>query len=81
MNNNKYIGLCKQLLKELKSKGIEDERVLDAIASVPRHLLFDPVFRDKFAYKDIAFPIGQGQTISQPYTVAFQTTLLNVKEG
>lgn len=81
MMSNKYIGLCKQLIKELKAKGIDDKKVLDAIAAVPRHLLFDPVFRDKFAYKDIAFPIGQGQTISQPYTVAFQTSLLNVTRG
>ena len=81
MIGNKYIGLCKQLIKELQQKGIRDEKVLEAISKVPRHLFFDIVFRDQFAYKDIAFPIGSGQTISQPYTVAFQSELLNVKRG
>mgnify|MGYP001327383942 CR=1 FL=1 len=81
MVNSKYIGLCKQLIKELEQKGIRDERVLKAILKVPRHLFFDIVFRDQFAYQDIAFPIGAGQTISQPYTVAFQSELLNVKRG
>jgi len=55
--------------------------VLNAISRVPRHLLFDLVFRDKFSYLDIAFPIGEGQTISQPYTVAFQSELLALKKG
>ena len=81
MNSNKYIGLCKQLIKELDKKGIRDEKVLKAISKVPRHLFFDKVFRDQFAYQDIAFPIGSGQTISQPYTVAFQSELLDVKRG
>lgn len=81
MNSNKYIGLCKQLIKELEKKGIRDEKVLKAISKVPRHLFFDKVFRDQFAYQDIAFPIGAGQTISQPYTVAFQSELLDVKRG
>ena len=81
MIENKYVGLCKQLVIELKEKGIKDENVLKAISMVPRHLFFDPVFRDKFAYQDIAFPIGSGQTISQPYTVAFQSELLNIKRG
>ena len=81
MNTNKYIGLCKQLIKELEKKGIRDEKVLKAISKVPRHLFFDKVFRDQFAYQDIAFPIGSGQTISQPYTVAFQSELLDVKRG
>ena len=62
-------------------RGIKDQKVLNAISSTPRHLLFDLVFRDKFAYQDIAFPIGENQTISQPYTVAFQSELLDVKRG
>ena len=77
----KFKGLCSKLILELKSKGIKDQMVLDAISLTPRHLLFDPVFRDKFAYQDIAFPIGENQTISQPYTVAFQTELLGVRRG
>ena len=77
----KFKGLCSKLVSELKSKGIRDQKVLDAISVTPRHLLFDPVFREKFAYKDIAFPIGENQTISQPYTVAFQTELLAVSRG
>ena len=81
MNDAKYIGLRAKLVEELKSKGIKDKRVLDAINVIPRHLFFDPVFRDKFAYEDAAFPIGEGQTISQPYTVAFQSELLHVKKG
>jgi len=77
----KFKGLCSKLILELKSKGIKDQKVLDAISVTPRHLLFDPVFRDKFAYQDIAFPIGENQTISQPYTVAFQTELLALSRG
>ena len=81
MKEVKYQGLCAKLILELKSKGISDNKVLEAINNTPRHLLFDPVFRDKFAYQDIAFPIGANQTISQPYTVAFQSELLMVKKG
>ena len=81
MNDIKYKGLCAKLILELKSKGIRNKNVLTAISKTPRHLLFDPVFRDKFAYQDIAFPIAKNQTISQPYTVAFQSELLNVKRG
>jgi protein-L-isoaspartate(D-aspartate) O-methyltransferase len=73
-------GLRKKLVEEIKSKGIMDKAVLDAINSVPRHFFMDSSFT-KFAYKDQAFPIGAGQTISQPYTVAFQTELLKVKAG
>jgi len=65
-------GLRKKLVEEIKRKGIKDQSVLDAINKVPRHLFMDSSFT-KFAYKDQAFPIGSGQTISQPYTVAFQT--------
>ena len=70
-------GKRKRLLEELRGKGISDERVLDAIGKVPRHLFMDDVFL-KHAYQDKAFPIAAGQTISQPYTVAVQTVLLNV---
>jgi protein-L-isoaspartate(D-aspartate) O-methyltransferase len=73
-------GLRKKLVEEIKSKGIRDRAVLDAVGNVPRHFFMDSSFT-KFAYKDQAFPIGSGQTISQPYTVAFQTELLKVKPG
>ncbi len=62
----------------VKSKGITDERVLSALGKVPRHFFLDSAF-DELAYEDRAFPIGEGQTISQPYTVAYQTQLLEVK--
>jgi len=65
-------GLRKALVEELRKKGIEDEKVLEAIGKVPRHFFFEETFRNQ-AYKDIAFQIGEGQTISQPYTVAYQT--------
>lgn len=71
-------GLRKKLVDEIRLKGITDERVLEAINQVPRHLFMDSGFI-KFAYRDQAFPIRAGQTISQPYTVAFQTQLLQVK--
>ena len=73
-------GLRKQLVKLLQEKGISDRRVLAAIASVPRHFFLDPAL-DKIAYEDRAFPIGEGQTISQPYTVAYQSELLEVEPG
>jgi protein-L-isoaspartate(D-aspartate) O-methyltransferase len=73
-------GARKKLIEELRKKGIEDERVLDAIGKVPRHVFFHKNFWNQ-AYKDIAFPIGEGQTISQPYTVAYQTQLLHINKG
>ena len=73
--------MCAKLISNLIKKGISDKKVLEAISLTPRHLLIDPVFRDKFAYQDTAFPIGENQTISQPYTVAFQTELLNITRG
>ena len=73
-------GLRKQLVKEVISKGIKDQRVIDAIGKIPRHYFLDEIFLTH-AYEDKAFPIGEGQTISQPYTVAFQSELLEVKEG
>jgi len=77
-NLPKHQGLRNQLVQLLRIKGITDEQVLDAIAEIPRHLFMDSSFID-FAYKDKAFPIGAHQTISQPYTVAFQTALLQLK--
>lgn len=74
----RHKGLRKKLVDEVRFKGIRDERVLEALNKVPRHLFMDSGFIN-FAYKDQAFPIGSGQTISQPYTVAFQTELLEVK--
>jgi len=71
-------GLREKLVEEIRRKGIREERVLEAIRKVPRHLFMDSSFI-KFAYKDQAFPIGSGQTISQPYTVAFQTELLEIQ--
>lgn len=71
-------GMRKRLVEEIVSKGITDERVLLAIGKVPRHLFMESSFV-KFAYKDQAFPIAAGQTISQPFTVAFQSQLLRVQ--
>jgi len=73
----RHQGMRKQLVDALKIKGIKDENVLAAIGRVPRHAFIESTFIN-FAYKDQAFPIGSGQTISQPYTVAFQTQLLEV---
>ena len=66
-------------MQTLVQKGIKDKHVLDAILKIPRHLFLDNAFVE-FAYQDKAFPIGSGQTISQPYTVAFQTELLAIKK-
>lgn len=72
-------GLRKQLVQSLREKGIKDERVLAAIEAIPRHFFLDPAF-ERIAYEDRAFPITAGQTISQPYTVAYQTELLEIKK-
>ncbi len=72
-------GLRKQLVQILRDKGIRDEAVLAAIERVPRHFFLDPAF-ERQAYEDRAFPIVAGQTISQPYTVAYQTQLLDIKK-
>jgi protein-L-isoaspartate(D-aspartate) O-methyltransferase len=74
----RYKGLRKKLVQDIHAKGISDERVLDAMLEVPRHFFLDSAFGEK-AYEDKAFPIGEGQTISQPYTVAYQSQLLEVK--
>ena len=76
-DTHKHQGLRNQLVKTLEEKGIKDKNVLAAIANIPRHLFMDSSFGD-FAYQDKAFPIAADQTISQPYTVAFQTELLQV---
>ena len=76
----KHRGTRNQLVEVVASKGIRDKAVLEAIRAIPRHLFMDSGFEDH-AYQDKAFPISAGQTISQPYTVAFQTELLNVRPG
>ena len=80
IDNYRERGARKQLVELLKRRGIEDKRVLAAISKVPRHYFFDETFWNQ-AYRDIAFPIGDGQTISQPYTVAYQTELLHIERG
>lgn len=80
MDTFRHKGLRHRLVKDIAEKGIKDERVLKAIGAVPRHMFFESSFI-KFAYQDKAFPIGAGQTISQPYTVAFQSELLQVING
>jgi protein-L-isoaspartate(D-aspartate) O-methyltransferase len=74
----KQRGLRNKLVRKLSQKGIKDERVLEAINRVPRHVFFDKALLNH-AYEDKAFPIGEGQTISQPFTVAFQTEKLEIK--
>ena len=76
----RHQGLRKQLIEQLEEKGIHNTKVLAAMSKIPRHLFMDNAFLN-FAYQDKAFPIGSGQTISQPYTVAFQTQLLDPKLG
>ncbi|MBU3681036.1 MAG: protein-L-isoaspartate(D-aspartate) O-methyltransferase [Flavobacterium sp.] len=79
-NTAKHQGLRNQLVAQLQDKGITDVKVLAAIAKVPRHLFLNSSFED-YAYQDKAFPIGADQTISQPYTVAFQSQLLAIEPG
>jgi protein-L-isoaspartate(D-aspartate) O-methyltransferase len=74
----RHKGLRKKLVDTIKNKGITDEKVLHAIERIPRHFFLDSAF-DEVAYEDKAFPIAEKQTISQPYTVAYQTQLLEVK--
>ena len=78
-DTNKHQGRRNQLAKILEEKGITDKNVLAAISKIPRHLFLNSSFED-FAYQDKAFPIGAGQTISQPYTVAFQSQLLEIQK-
>jgi protein-L-isoaspartate(D-aspartate) O-methyltransferase len=78
VDHYRHRGLRNKLVEEVRKKGITDERVLVALGKVPRHFFLDSAF-DNIAYDDKAFPIGEGQTISQPYTVAYQTQLLSLK--
>ena len=78
-DTSKHQGLRNQLVSVLQEKGITDKNVLEAIKKIPRHLFLNSSFED-YAYQDKAFPIGAGQTISQPYTVAFQSQLLEIKK-
>ena len=80
LDSYKHKGLRKKLVEQIKSKGITDQNVLAAIEKVPRHFFMDSSFVE-IAYQDKPFPIGEGQTISQPYTVAFQSELLKIKKG
>jgi protein-L-isoaspartate(D-aspartate) O-methyltransferase len=80
VDNYREQGARKQLVDILRKKGIADENVLNAIGQVKRHFFFDETFWNQ-AYKDIAFPIGEGQTISQPFTVAYQTELLHIRKS
>lgn len=76
----KHKGMRRQLAETVAEKGIKDQRIIDAIGKIPRHFFMDSSF-ENFAYRDVPFPIGAGQTISQPYTVAFQSELLEIKKG
>lgn len=76
----KYKGMRKKLINELREKGISNEDILEAFDRVPRHYFLDNAFAEQ-AYSNMPFQIGSGQTISHPYTVAFQTQLLDVKKG
>jgi protein-L-isoaspartate(D-aspartate) O-methyltransferase len=76
----KHQGMRRKLIQKLRDKGIESERVLGAMGKIPRHIFFENAFLEH-AYQDKAFPIGHGQTISQPYTVAFQSQLLKLQKG
>jgi len=78
LDSFRHQGLRKQLIEYLASKGINNSEVLNAMNKIPRHLFMDNAFVN-FSYQDKAFPIGAGQTISQPYTVAFQSQLLEIK--
>lgn len=80
IDSYRHKGLRKQLIKELGEKGIKSQPVLAALEAVPRHFFLDAVFMEQ-AYSNMAFQIGAGQTISHPYTVAFQTELLDLKKG
>src|SRR5690606_41286807 len=77
----RHQGMRRKLVEALRQKGISDARVLAAIGKVPRHRFIDDSAFERFAYVDQAFPIGCGQTVSQPYTVAFQSGLLEVRPG
>lgn len=75
----RHKGMRRKLVEQLAKKGINDQNILSIINTIPRHIFLDKAF-EEWAYEDKAFPIGNEQTISQPYTVAYQTMLLNVKK-
>ncbi len=77
-DSHRHKGLRVKLVRELEQKGIKDQQILNAFRDIPRHHFLDIAFAD-WAYKDVAFPIDADQTISQPYTVAFQTMLLDIR--
>jgi len=76
----RHKGMRRKLVQLLQKKGIEDKRILEAIGTLPRHFFLDKAF-EEWAYQDKPFPIAKAQTISQPFTVAYQTALLNIKKG
>jgi len=80
LDTYRHKGLRKQLIEKLANKGIHNQKILDAFDAVPRHYFFNGTFLEQ-AYTDMAFQIGAGQTISHPFTVAFQTQLLEVNKG
>lgn len=80
LDTYRHKGLRRQLIDELRARGIKDDAILDAMYALPRHFFLDKAF-EEWAYVDKAFPIGSEQTISQPFTVAYMTTLLDVKKG
>lgn len=80
VDSYRHQGLRKNLIEQLKTKGITDQNVLNAMMKVPRHFFMDSSFLEQ-AYQDKAFPIGNGQTISQPFTVGFQSQLLKIEKG
>ncbi len=80
VDSYRHKGMRKKLVDSIKRKGISDNNILNAINKIPRHLFLDSSFLE-YAYDDKPFPIGSGQTISQPYTVAFQTEILDVSKG
>ncbi len=79
-DSHKHQGMRNKLIEELRNKGIKDERILNAFNAVPRHFFLDLAFQEQ-AYSNMPFQIGAGQTISHPYTVAFQTELMNIQKG
>lgn len=80
IDSHRHKGLRHKLVKELERKGIKNQSILNAFRDIPRHFFLDIAFAD-WAYKDVAFPIDADQTISQPYTVAIQTMLLEIQPG
>ncbi|MFW5778003.1 MAG: protein-L-isoaspartate(D-aspartate) O-methyltransferase [Bacteroidota bacterium] len=80
IDDYRHKGMRKKLVDSIREKGIKDENVLESIQSIPRHFFLDSSFTE-IAYQDKPFPIGSGQTISQPYTVAFQSELMEINKG